>query len=416
MVYSKLNCMQLVRRKTKEKDLLQTAKKLIRALPFFNSYLPPQLIVVLAVLTVCGILVAGLWPFHSPKNEVHWLANENGLQFDHYGTILSTGILERARSDGPSISIECWMAPASTWNTGTLIAFYSSLAARQFSLYQRYTDLVLQRDIGDPHHQVSPVEMQVHNVFRKKQALITVTSDGRETAVYVDGQLVTRSLWFGLSADDLTGSLIVGTSALRGDSWPGRLRGLALYRSELSAAQVAQHYEEWTQKGKPLATDNERVCALYLFDEHAGRIVHDYAGSGGDLYIPEHFGVLHQIFLEPPWSEMRTQHSYVKNVLINVAGFVPLGLLWCAYFSSVRSIRWPAAATMILGFTVSFTIEILQASLPTRYSGVTDIITNTLGTCLGIVVYYAVALPVARVLAAGQQAGSSGISPSRKAQ
>lgn len=98
---------------------------------------PPRLIGTVAVMTLCIILLAGLWPFYSPKNEVHWLENENGLQFAHFGTILSTGILERASSDGPSISIELWVAPASTWNTGTLIAFYSHLAARQFSLRQR---------------------------------------------------------------------------------------------------------------------------------------------------------------------------------------------------------------------------------------------------------------------------------------
>ena len=405
--------MQSVRRKSREKDLLQTAKKLISALPVSYSNVPRQLVGVLAVLTLCSILVAGLWPFHSPKNQVHWLQNENGLQFAHYGTILSTGILERAGSDRPSSSIEFWMAPASAWNTGTLIAFYSPLAARQFSLRQRYTDLELQLDIGGQHPQRSLAEMRVHDVFRKKQALVTVTSDGQETAVYLDGQFVTRSLWFRLSADDLTGRLIVGTSAFQGDSWPGRLRGLALYRSELSAAQVARHYEEWTQKGNPVTTDNERVRALYLFDEHTGKIVHDYAGSGGDLYIPEHFLLVHQIFLELPWSEMRTPHSYVKNVLINIAGFVPLGLLWCAYFSSIHRIRWPAAATVILGFTVSFTVETLQASLPTRFSGMTDIITNTLGSCLGALLYYAAALPLARVLAARRPIGYSDISSGR---
>ncbi len=195
-------------------------------------------------MTLCGILVAGLWPFHSPTNRVRWLENENGLQFDQYGTMLSTGTLERTSSDGPSISIELWMVPASTWKRGTLAAFYNTSTARQFSLRQQYTDLILQLENGDPHRQLSLVEMQVHNVFRKKQALITVTSNGQETAVYIDGQLATRSLSFRLSADDLTGRLIVGTSALRCDSWLGRLQGLALYRSGLSAAQVTQHYEE----------------------------------------------------------------------------------------------------------------------------------------------------------------------------
>ena len=30
---------------------------------------------------LCVILTLGLWPFHSPKNEVTWLGNHNGLRF-----------------------------------------------------------------------------------------------------------------------------------------------------------------------------------------------------------------------------------------------------------------------------------------------------------------------------------------------
>ena len=38
----------------------------------------------------CGTLVA-VWPFHSPRNSVKWLAGENGLRIGEAGTIVSAG-------------------------------------------------------------------------------------------------------------------------------------------------------------------------------------------------------------------------------------------------------------------------------------------------------------------------------------
>ncbi len=308
------------------------------------------------------------------------------------------------------------MAPALTWDTGALIAFYDPLTGRQFSLRQHYTDLVLQRETGDPHHQSGLVEMKVNNVFRKKQALITVTSDRTETAVYIDGQLATRSLWFGLSADDLTGKLIVATTALQSHSWSGQVRGLALYRSKLSPEQVAQHFQDWMQNGSPTNTDDEHALAVYLFDERAGNVIHNRVTSGVDLYIPERYLVVHQILLESAWQEFHKQRNYLKNVFINVAGFVPLGFLLHAYFTSVRRIRYAALATVMVGATVSLTIEVLQAYLPTRDSGMTDVITNTLGTCIGAVLCRTAALPLGRLLGATQEVENSDLSSSQEAK
>lgn len=359
------------------------------------------------MLTLCGILAAGLWPFHSPKNQVHWLDNENGIRFGKYGTILSSGILERTNSDGAACSLEIWLEPALPWNGGTVVAFYSPSLRRQFSLQQSHYDLALQRDIEDLRHHDQRLGMFADEVFRKKRLFVTVTSDGHNTAVYIDGHLVTRSLGFGLSIQDLTGKLIIANSPLQNNSWSGQLWGLALYRSELDAAKVAQHYEDWTQKGKPRVAQEERVLALYLFNEHSGASIRNQAGPGIDLYIPERYVVVDQMLLEPPWKEFHRQWSYLRDVCINIAGFVPLGFFFCAYFSSARRISCAAFATVMLGSIVSLTIEVLQAHFPTRNSGVTDVITNTLGTCIGVVFYRASVLPLGRVLAGGQWAACS---------
>jgi len=404
---------------SRKKDSLQPARRLITESPSYYTYnIPRQAIGALAMLTLCGILVAGLWPFHSPKNQVHWLENENGLRFGHYGTILSSGMFEGASSDGLSCSLEIWLEPAFIWNTGTLIAFYSPLATRQFSLHQSYADLELQLGTGDLHHRNQLAGMFVDGVFRRRQVFITITSNGQGTAVYIDGQLATRSLQFGLSINDLAGQLIGANSPFQHNSWSGQLRGLAIYKSELNATQVAQHHEDWTQKGKPMVAKNERALALYLFDEHAGKAIHNQVRSGIDLYIPERYLVVHQTLLESPWSEFHTQKSYLylKNGLINIGGFIPLGFSVYAYLSLARRARWPAVATVIAGAIVSLTIEVLQAYLPTRDSGMTDVITNTLGTCVGVVLCHAAAFPLVRVLATRHWTGYSDISPSQGSQ
>ena len=352
---------------------------------------------ILALLTLCGILVAALWPFHSPRNQVQWLGNENGLRFGRYGTVLSSGQFEVTGSDGPSCSIEIWLQPALIWNRGTSLTFYNPLDRGQFSLQQNYTNLVLHRDVGDEYHQTN---LDVVEVFRKKQPLITVTSNGQDTSVYIDGNLVKRSLRFGLSLNDLAGKLIAANSPLQGHSWSGQLRGLAIYQGELTAEQVARHYQDWTQKGKPAVAENGRTLALYLFDEHTGKVIHNQVRSGPDLYIPERYLVVHQTLLEPPWREFQTQSGYLENALINIAGFVPLGFFFGAYFTAVRPIKHAILVTIVFGALLSLVIEVTQAYLPTRDSGVTDVITNTLGTAVGVALYCAVALPLLRALAA----------------
>ena len=116
-------------------------------------------------------------------------------------------------------------------------------------------------------------------------------------------------------------------------------------------------------------------------------MAHDARHGGIDLCIPARFSLLHQPFLKPFWKEFRPRADYVVDVLVNIGGFVPLGFFFCIYFSSEPAIRHATLATVVLGLCVSLTIEVLQSYLPTRDSGTTDIITNTLGTFLGIRLY-----------------------------
>jgi VanZ family protein len=344
----------------------------------------PKTVNAMCVLVLSGTLVAGLTPFHRPRNAVTWLSNANGLRFGKHGIVWSSGAFQMTSSE-PSCSLEIWLQPDLASASNTLLAFYKPQNPLQLSLHQYRAYLILERKTmgGDHRSQV----IGIANAFsRAKPVFITISSDTQNTAIYADGSLARSFPLFRLG-DACTGQLVIGTSPVENDSWRGQLKGFALYERALTAPEVHQHFETWTTQGKPEAFGHENAKAVYLFDERAGNIVHDARRGGIDLYIPARFSLLRQPFLKPFWKEFKPRADYVIDVLVNISGFVPLGFFFCAYFSSERAIRHPTLATVVLGLFVSLTIEVLQSYLPTRDSGTTDLITNTLGTFIGVRLY-----------------------------
>jgi glycopeptide antibiotics resistance protein len=69
----------------------------------------------------------------------------------------------------------------------------------------------------------------------------------------------------------------------------------------------------------------------------------------------------------------------VLEFLANVALFLPLGALLAVAFA-----RLPWWAIVGIGFVTSVAIELVQLGLPSRFSTVSDVVANTLGTALGL--------------------------------
>jgi glycopeptide antibiotics resistance protein len=59
----------------------------------------------------------------------------------------------------------------------------------------------------------------------------------------------------------------------------------------------------------------------------------------------------------------------------------------CAYLSSEPSRSRPAFLAVFLGALFSLVIELLQFYVPIRSSNVSDIITNSFGTFLGVLLF-----------------------------
>jgi hypothetical protein len=343
----------------------------------------------ICALILLGILVAGLWPFHAPRNEVSWLSPRNGLFFGKYGSIVSAGPFKAhpSQADGPC-SLEIWLQPKRVNASGTILAFYRpDSGTTPLTLRQSLGDLELLSTKHDslPHN--VRVEVYVDDVFSHQQpVLVTVASGGSGTTAYADGVLIKKAPNFRFSSQDLTGQLIIGNAPTTTDNWSGQLMGLALYNRELTANEVSQHYDYWTKNGQARLAENENAGALYLFKEGKGNVVRNQVDPALDLFIPERFFVLHEQFLERPWDELAPGPDW-KDIGINIAGFIPLGFFFCAYFSLVQTTKGAVASTIAFGFAISLTIEVSQAWLPTRDSDMTDVITNTLGTALGAILY-----------------------------
>jgi VanZ family protein len=336
-----------------------------------------------------AILFAALHPFHVPKNEVYWDKDEDSLRFGRTGTILSAEKFDLTGIKSPSCSLDVWFEPALVWTRGTILSFYSPSNVLPLSLYQDYTDLVVQLAAPSHENAGNPPLIRIEDVFRKQQVFLTITSNGRDTTIYVNGQLVTTKEGFELSARNLSGQLVIANSPLRDSSWRGRLRGIAVYNAMLTASEASQHYDDWTRQRRAPGTTDSGPLALYMFHEREGRIIHDSGTLRIDLHIPERFLVVNQLLLEMPWSEVYTDQYYFDDCLVNIAGFVPFGFFAAAYFASFQHTRRPALAAIFAGGCISFSIEVIQAYLPTRFSGVTDVITNTVGAAIGAGLYSA---------------------------
>lgn len=333
-----------------------------------------------------GILVAGLWPFHAPENQVSWLSEGGGLLFGDYGSLLSAGAFNVSKSN-KGASIEILLEPSLIDDAGTILSFYSpNSGSTSFALRQSLDDLALLRKDLRQRHTGRAARIYADHVFRPRMPVfLTVSSSEGGTLVYVNGALARMSRDFRISSEDLSGQLVIGNSSVTTDTWSGRLRGLAIYDRQLSARQVAQNYQSWVGSGRPSVPAADGTVALYLFNESKGNTVHNFVDSTTDLLIPQRFFVLHEPFLVRPWNEYFPGWSYWKDVGVNIVGFIPLGFLFYAYFALLRRLEHPAAVTVAFGCAVSLTIEVLQAFLPTRNSGMTDLITNTGGTLLGVI-------------------------------
>jgi glycopeptide antibiotics resistance protein len=135
------------------------------------------------------------------------------------------------------------------------------------------------------------------------------------------------------------------------------------------------------------SADLKNAIAAYNFSERRGQVIRNQTKTEPDLAIPASYSILYPPFLTPPWREFAPTRWYFADLALNIAGFLTPGFFICATLFRLRGGKRSVALATVAGLLLSLTIEILQAHIPMRHSGTTDLITNTLGAGIGAEFY-----------------------------
>jgi VanZ family protein len=345
-------------------------------------------LVILSVIVMGITLGAGLWPFSfHVKNQAWWKPEQAGLYFGNTGMALSDGKFAGRATVATGCSIELWIEPRLAWDSSTILSFYEPGITPRIQVRQSGDDLVYTTSDG-PEGQNKKRNVFVDRVFRKgERILVTLTSSDDTLNLYVNGVLKKSVKNMQMRAADFSGTLIVANAPYGNLSWTGTFRGLALYDRALRAEEISEDYNLWQHDRELQARKAAQAYSLYLFSEQSGDRLHNVGRAGPDLIIPKSYFIIQPDLLVPFWKEYRPSSEYARDLAINVFGLVPLGVCFAALFAWLIGIRRSLLYTTVLGFCVSLTIEVLQAFIPTRFSGTTDLITNTSGTALGAWLY-----------------------------
>jgi hypothetical protein len=342
---------------------------------------------ILCVIAIFAVLCATQWPFNPwPANKVAWLPDGNGLRFGRAGLVVSEGPLRLAH-DAParnSCSVELLLRPASGRVSDTILGFYVPDSPAHLLVRQWTDGLLVTHDTVDAAGKTRQTKFDVdHALQTGRLLLVTITSGPTGTVVYRDATHVQSFPKFTISASELLGQIVLGTSPVDYRPWVGEIHGLAIYSKELSPAEVASHYANWTAAQPMQLGGEEAAIARYRFSERAGSAIHNDVVAGPNLRIPASFNVPHKPMLKSALKEFEMNRLYFKDVIENIAGFIPLGIILCVYFSLTRPRFQAVFLATLAGALLSLVIEVLQAYIPSRGSGTTDVITNTMGALIG---------------------------------
>ncbi|TFH05023.1 MAG: hypothetical protein E4H09_02690, partial [Spirochaetales bacterium] len=292
--------------------------------------------------TLAAILYFGLSPKqYQVHNSVRWLEDRPGLEFDGSGIAY---LKEVPLLSGDTFSIQIAFAPASPPADGfsLILMAHDGHDDTQLIIGQwRSTIIIMNGDDYDHSRRLPRVSFDTATL-PARDIFLSISSGLRGTRVQVNGELVT-------ARDDLIlrlpgegkdpAGLILGNSVYARHPWSGSLYGLAIYGEEISTANTAQHYLDWTTETGFGITGEEDPKILLTFDNPSAPRDPQLRRESHNLTIPDQVQGLRRQILRIGDGRGGDIGGFVQDILLNLFGFMPFGFALCALMLALTQRR-----------------------------------------------------------------------------
>jgi VanZ family protein len=363
-----------------------------------KSLLELQFLVPWFFVLVVLMLATTLHPFNFlSTNGVQWLSGEPGLYFNGRGMALTDRDFSSNAYD--AISVELWMQErrgSKNWGPKEIFSLYDGAASPSLLVGQWGGHIFLYSRYNVDEDTFWYKRFRSTKRFpREKPHLVTVTFSGQEQALYIDGALQEKRIREKPAETEVSfsGRLLLGSSPAGNNGWRGEIRGLALYDSVLQQEEIVRHHTVVRRKGMYGLAEDPDCLVLYPFDEGSGNSTASVKDASPALSIPPHTIALVSTLFSLPHKNMRKihllgfpLHDFLKNILF----FLPFGLILALIVQQKFPLNHFALLLTVAatGGLFSLTIEFLQLFLPSRSADMPDIISNMIGSGLGVFIVY----------------------------
>jgi hypothetical protein len=350
----------------------------------------------LGLFAVMGlILYFGLQPFDfAQTNRAQWLDPGPGLRFDKTGLAISTNPIAWSTDAGPApVTVQLWLRTSSVADTSprAWLVFVDESRLTPLGIRQEGADLIIWDAVTNPDGERWYNDFRVPYAMRPGVAQhIAITSHDDGPRIYVGGTKAGTYAGYPIplarQKEPFGGTLVIGAGPPWTTPWTGDILALALHNRALAADEIEQLAVAGPGPRFVGLTKQFGAIAAYSFDEGDGTAMRNVAGGAYDLWMPEYFRPPGSGRLQGVDTADRATLWNVRDMLLNVLGFAPLGFLIALLLRErLRPLPLLVVATLT-GFGISFGIEWTQSLMVTRHSSIQDLVLNTVGALGGAVV------------------------------